>query len=134
MNPLDLLSKVNERLERSLPKRRKGESKFQQHIRGEQRAYNEHPEKFPGGRDQAIAIAAHTSGEAEKAWHDEMPGGNADDSNPGDFDLEVLAVAIREEMSEHTNSPHIAAEIAMDHLKEDPRYYDDLLNTGGNDE
>lgn len=132
MKPLDTLVALNERLERALPKKRKGESKFQQHIRAEQREYNKHPEKFPGGRKQAIAIAAHTSGEAEKAWHDELPGGNADTAKPGDFNLEVLSAAIREEMGEHTDSPHIATEIAMDHLKEDPHYYDYL--TGEKDE
>jgi hypothetical protein len=59
-----------------------------------------------------------------ESWTDEMPGGAADDSVPGDFDLETLADAIKDEMKEHTVDSHIAAEIAMDHLRNDPHYYD----------
>lgn len=114
-----------EAMNKAIPKRRKGESKFQQHIRGEMAAYKKHPEQFPGGRKQAIAIAAQQSGAARKAeWHDQMPGGAADNKKPTDFDLNALINGIREEF-EHTESPSIATEIAMDHLTDDPHYYDD---------
>lgn len=43
-----------------LPEKRKGESEFQQRIRH----HTEHKEKHPGGRKQAIAIAAEQSGVA----------------------------------------------------------------------
>jgi hypothetical protein len=56
---------------------------------------------------------------------DQIPGGKADKSKPEDFDPEQLAMGIRVEM-EHTNDRKLAREIAMDHLKEDPRYYSKL--------
>lgn len=113
-----------EAMDKALPPRRKGETKFEQHIRGEMKEYEKHPEKFPGGRKQAIAIAAHESGAARKGeWSDELPGGIADSKNPDDFDEYDLHEGMREELKEHTDSPHVAAEIAMDHLSEDPDYY-----------
>lgn len=42
-----------------------------------------------------------------------------------DFDPEALAEGIRVER-EHTKDPDLAREIAMDHLAEDPRYYEKL--------
>lgn len=56
---------------------------------------------------------------------DRLPGGKADNSQPQDFDSKELARGIEVE-SEHTSDPQIAMEIAMDHLKEDPRYYSKL--------
>ena len=56
---------------------------------------------------------------------DLIPGGLADKSEPGDFDPKQLAMGIASEM-EHTSSKSVAREIAMDHLKEDPRYYTKL--------
>jgi len=58
-------------------------------------------------------------------WHDKLHGGEADKKKPSDFDPEQLKIGIKSEM-EHTNDKHIAAEIAMDHLKEDPNYYEKL--------
>lgn len=56
---------------------------------------------------------------------DQLPGGIADGKNPGDFDPDALEKGIRVEM-EHTDDESIAKEIAMDHLSEDPEYYDKL--------
>ena len=56
---------------------------------------------------------------------DRLPGGLADKSKPGDFDQDQLRMGISVEM-EHTNDRKVAKEIAMDHLKEDPRYYSKL--------
>lgn len=56
---------------------------------------------------------------------DYMPGGLADDSEEHEFDPEKLKKGIKVEL-EHTSDPRIAKEIATDHLKEDPEYYDKL--------
>jgi len=56
---------------------------------------------------------------------DVIPGGLADKKAPSDFDPKKLAAGIKVEM-EHTSSRTIAREIAMDHLTEDPRYYEKL--------
>lgn len=52
-------------------------------------------------------------------------GGKADELRPEDFDPIALAKGTAVEM-EHTNDPAIAREIAMDHLAEDPDYYEYL--------
>ena len=56
---------------------------------------------------------------------DRIAGGLADEYNPSDFDREQIAKGIKIEM-EHTDDPIIAREIAMDHLVENPKYYDEL--------
>jgi hypothetical protein len=56
-------------MEKSIPKKREGETTFQQHIRGEIGAMKDNPSKYPGGRPQAIAIAAHEAGVAKKAGY-----------------------------------------------------------------
>jgi hypothetical protein len=53
---------------------------------------------------------------------DQIPGGLADKSDPSEFDSNQLAMGKKVER-EHTNSDERATEIAMDHLKENPRYY-----------
>ena len=53
---------------------------------------------------------------------DLLPGGQADNKNPQDFDPEALAIGTQHEM-EHTADEALAREIAMDHLAEDPDYY-----------
>lgn len=55
-------------------------------------------------------------------WKDQLKGGLADNNKPEDFDQKELAMGIKVEM-EHTNDKKIATEIAMDHLKENPKYY-----------
>lgn len=62
-----------------------------------------------------IELCAHYS--------DRVPGGLADQMTPEDFDPAQLHKGIRTEM-EHTDDPELAQEIAMDHLMEDPEYYD----------
>jgi len=56
---------------------------------------------------------------------DVLPGGKADDAAESEFDPVQLKQGIRVER-EHTKDDKVAREIAMDHLKEDPRYYTKL--------
>jgi hypothetical protein len=63
--------------------------------------------------------------EAQQEWRDRLPGGEADQRKPSDFDPHQLAAGIGVEV-EHTNDVMVAMEIAMDHLAEDPRYYTKL--------
>lgn len=58
-----------------------------------------------------------------------IPGGRASGMRPEDFDPEQLAAGIEVEL-EHTTSRRVAREIAMDHLVEDPRYYEKLARVG----
>lgn len=58
-------------------------------------------------------------------WKDQLPGGLADDKTPGDFDPEQVLKGLKVEM-EHTNDRKLALEVALDHLVENPTYYDDL--------
>lgn len=60
-----------------------------------------------------------------KKWVDKLHGGRADKNFPWQFDQVQLKKGIKEEY-EHTNSKHIATEIAMDHLCENPAYYEEL--------
>lgn len=60
-----------------------------------------------------------------KKRKDIIPGGLADDKEPADFDKESLKKGLKVEL-EHTTDVNIAVEIAMDHLTEDPKYYDKL--------
>lgn len=63
-------------------------------------------------------------------WEDEMSGGLADKKSPKDFDPKALAKGTKVER-EHSTNPHLATEIAMDHLTEDPNYYDKLEKMEG---
>lgn len=58
-------------------------------------------------------------------WKDEISGGLADLCKPEDFDPRQVKMGTKVEM-EHTDDPKKAMEIALDHLKENPKYYDDL--------
>ena len=58
-------------------------------------------------------------------WKDKEHGGRADKKSPSDYDKRALEAGKKHEM-EHTSDPHLAAEIAMDHLEEDPHYYEKL--------
>lgn len=103
-----------------------------------------------GIASQAYQIAANqsskrvmpsfeTSKDADKFWDtkpdngiqpakkskDLIPGGLADDKKLSDFPKKSIAQGSKVER-EHTSSPAIAKEITMDHLTEDPRYYDKL--------
>lgn len=72
------------------------------------------------------------------AFADQMPGGEADEMCPQQFDPEALCRGLMVEL-EHTDSPMTALEIAMDHLAEYECYYDALeemekeLAEGGDD-
>lgn len=64
--------------------------------------------------------------EPEKlAFHHVLHGGLADKKKPLDFDPAQLRKGVQVER-EHTDSRHLQTEIAMDHLEEDPRYYQKL--------
>jgi len=56
---------------------------------------------------------------------DLIPGGLADNNKPSDFNQKQLKEGQKVEL-EHTKNPKIAREIAMDHLKEDSKYYKKL--------
>lgn len=58
-----------------------------------------------------------------------LPGGVADYSVPTVSDVKELAIGVQVEM-EHTNDPDIAAEIALDHIRETPDYYTRLVAAG----
>jgi hypothetical protein len=58
-----------------------------------------------------------------------IKGGLGDKLNPKDVNREELKKGIRHEM-EHTKDPKIAAEIALDHLAEDPNYYTNMKKAG----
>ena len=60
-----------------------------------------------------------------KEQKDKLPGGIGDGAKEGSFNSEQLARGTKVEM-EHTDDKEIAKEIAMDHLTEDPQYYDKL--------
>jgi hypothetical protein len=59
------------------------------------------------------------------AWKDVVSGGMADKKRPDDFDPEQLVKGMKVER-EHTANQKLALEIAMDHLTENPKYYDYL--------
>jgi len=54
-----------------------------------------------------------------------IPGGLAKGKKVSSFNKKALIKGVKVEM-EHTKDPKIAQEIAMDHLTEDPKYYDKL--------
>lgn len=56
---------------------------------------------------------------------DLVPGGKGDKLDEKDVDQHELAMGIKVEL-EHTKSKALAKEIALDHLKEDPKYYTKL--------
>jgi hypothetical protein len=63
--------------------------------------------------------------QAGASYSQKLPGGRADKYDQSAFDSSALAKGISVE-KEHTNDEQVAAEIAMDHLAEDPKYYDKL--------
>lgn len=62
---------------------------------------------------------------AQIGYQEMIPGGHASGKRPSDFDQAQLAIGTRVEM-EHTIDVRLAREIAMDHLSEDPDYYQKL--------
>jgi len=69
----------------------------------------------------------------DREWRDRLAGGKADGKEPDDFDYDDIRIGTSVE-KEHTSNPDIATEIAMDHLVEDPEYYDKLIASGIADE
>jgi len=77
-------------------------------------------------KDELLEQARDFDGaEFRKAGGDKIPGGLASGKKPSDFDKAKLEAGIKVEL-EHTSDRAIAAEIAMDHLTEDPNYYEKL--------
>lgn len=66
-------------------------------------------------------------------WKDQLPGGLADKMSPDDFDPAAVLKGIKVEL-EHTDDQQIATEIALDHLAEDPKYYDKLATIEQHDD
>ena len=78
-----------------------------------------------GMKKESEEITSFLNKLAEEVWEDEIPGGLADKKTPKDFDPKSLEKGMKVEL-EHTNNHHMAKEIAMDHLTEDPKYYEKL--------
>lgn len=93
--------------------------------------------------DRLSRIAARVA----EGWQDQLQGGLADDKMPENFDPQALIKGLIVEL-EHTckeahellksnpDAVHKAMEISMDHLTEDPEYYDKLSvmeNEGANE-
>lgn len=64
-----------------------------------------------------------------REWKEKLYGGKADGKMPEDFPEDDLRIGNSVER-EHSSNPDIATEIAMDHLSEDPDYYDKLIASG----
>jgi hypothetical protein len=64
-------------------------------------------------------------GGGEASAEDILIQDEVDDRNPSEYDQVQLEKGIRVEL-EHTDSVDIATKIAMDHLDEDPLYYEKL--------
>lgn len=65
------------------------------------------------------------SNDAYSPFTEHLAGGRSSGMHPSDFDPGQLRRGVGHEL-EHTDDPAIAEEIAMDHLAEDPAYYDHL--------
>jgi len=78
-----------------------------------------------GARLHREVRALFQSGRLASTWKDKLPGGLADKKKPSDFYPKALAKGTKVER-EHTSDDGIAQEVAMDHLTEDPSYYDKL--------
>jgi hypothetical protein len=68
-----------------------------------------------------------------REWKDKIHGGKGDDYTPDDFDEDDIKIGTAVER-EHSNNPDIATELTIDHLAEDPDYYDKLIMAGLADE
>ena len=81
--------------------------------------------KVAGGLDLEESVRRVAYGWVVGAKTDLIPGGLAEGKDPSDFDQIQLSRGIEVER-EHTISRDVAREIAMDHLTEDPLYYEKL--------
>lgn len=93
--------------------------------------------KADGDFGAAIGMLTSGLGEAVKANEDMVPGGLADDMTAKDLadkhgvDVAEIEAAIEKGIKvemEHTADEKIAHEVAMDHIFEDPKYYDKLAD------
>lgn len=100
---------------------------------------------YAGVIDQDAPLSGHQQGnyfkkrDGDAAWAqvksaqrvasrwaaDQIPGGIGDKKKPADFDKAQVEKGEKVEM-EHTDDRAVAREIAVDHLTEDPDYYDKL--------
>jgi hypothetical protein len=80
----------------------------------------------------AVPLLAAVAPAASKGspWKEHLSGGLADGLLPQDFDRRSIARGRKVEL-EHTSDPELATEIAMDHLVEDPKYYEKLAKMQG---
>lgn len=78
---------------------------------------------------KSFGNAKKVKSESKKRWHDKLDGGLSDRKNPGDFNKKMLKLGMMIEL-EHTDDEHMALEIVMDHLIEDPKYYIKLRHSG----
>lgn len=93
---------------------------------------NGHPRCAICGDEESVSGVCR--GESlEKGLKDSLPGGKGDKASPKDFDPEQVKMGMKVEM-EHTNDPHVALEVALDHLSENPSYYSKLKESGLADE
>lgn len=87
--------------------------------------YSELAKRYPTMVKDKKFVSNLVLKEETRKFKDRIKGGMADDKLPSDFDQDQLIKGIKVEM-EHTDNMLTAKEIAMDHLTEDPRYYDKL--------
>lgn len=78
-----------------------------------------------GDYQYIMGIFQRMKGNKSMEKGEKIPGGLASGKKKEDFNQVSLNQGIKVEL-EHTKNKNIAAEIAMDHLTEDPKYYDKL--------
>lgn len=76
-------------------------------------------------RDRLSQVEYFKAKHKKASWVDKLVGGKADKKKPSDFPPKKILQGMKHER-EHAKDKHYAAEIAMDHLIEDPNYYDKL--------
>lgn len=83
---------------------------------------------------RVIGVPVRPVQQPPEDYVDQLPGGRADQLAPGNFDTFDLAHGAEHE-KEHSSDPMTPWEIAMDHLKDDPNYYDklDSMESGEDD-
>jgi len=68
-----------------------------------------------------------------RRWYNKLHGGKADGKRPSDFDPDDISIGSKVQR-EHTTDLNVQKGISMDHLEENPEYYDELVLTGIADE
>ena len=101
-------------------------------IEDAEKAYRDHGPAWGFGSIDSMTLGEFIHGylAANRKFRQEMlPGGLSEGHKETDYDPAALAKGIKVEM-EHTTDEEVAKEIAMDHLTEDPAYYDKLEAAG----